>query len=60
MAMCTPPVTRWIFEEWACLFACFLNAGHRQCVAGPGAGRERLRGVAAHRDPQAGEVGSPG
>lgn len=38
----------------------FFNAGHRQRVAGPGAGREGLRGVAAHRDPPAGEAGSPG
>lgn len=41
-----------------CSFIC-LNSGHSQCVAGPGAGRERLRGVVAHRDPQAGEAGSP-
>lgn len=39
-------------------FIC-LNSGHSQCVAGPGAGRERLRGVVAHRDPQAGEARPP-
>lgn len=53
-------VTGWIFEGRACLFLCLWNWGHCQCVAGPGAGREGLRGVAAHRDPPAREVGSPG
>lgn len=43
---------------WVDIFS--FCPGHSQCVARLGAGRERLRGMAPHRDPSAWEAGSSG
>lgn len=41
-------------------FFFILFSGHRHCMAGPGAGGERIWGVASDWDPPSGETGSPG
>lgn len=51
----------WVsFVLWFFFFFFILFSGHRHCMAGPGAGGERIWGVASDWDPPSGETGSPG